>query len=392
MKFGAAVSLAEEGRTAARELLAAAQVETPVDLAALFFTGDLRPVAQELAASVRTALQPRVLIGCSCEGVIGADREVERAPAASLLAGRMPGVQLQPFHVELEEWRGLLESDERLQQRIGTGAEHRAQIVLGDPFTTPADALLQALDRIFPGCPTMGGMASAAWQRDQNVLLLDDALFTSGAVGVGFGGAVRVDAVVSQGCRPVGSPMVITRAHDNVIEELGRRNALEAAQEMLRSLPPADLALLQESGYFLGIVINEYQETFGRGDFLIRNLLSVDRETGCLIVGDLVRPGQTIQFHARDAAAADEDLRLLLHPHRHAATPPAGGLLFSCNGRGLRMFEQPNHDVAAVLDAVPATPLAGFFAAGELGPVGNRSFSHGHTASIALFRPAPPGG
>jgi small ligand-binding sensory domain FIST len=390
MKFSAAISLAESGEGAADELLVgiAGWAEGPADLVALFFTAQLQPEVAQLAAVVRERLRPRVLIGCSCESIIGVDREVEGRAGASLLVGSLPGVTLQPFHIAAAEWRALLADDERLQQRVGTGEEHRAQIVIGDPFTTPTDALLQSLDRLFPALPTLGGMASAAMQPGRNALLLNDETFTEGAVGVGIGGALRVDAIVSQGCRPVGSPMVITRAHENVIEELGRRSALEAAEEMLRQLPPDDLALLRENGYFVGLVINEYQGAFARGDFLIRNLLGADRETGALAVGGHVRPGQTIQFHARDAAAADEDLRLLLLPQHQAPSPPAGGLIFTCNGRGRRMFEQPNHDVAAILDALPATPLAGFFAAGELGPVGDRSFSHGHTASIALFRPA----
>lgn len=390
MRFGAAVSLAENGEVVAAELVTGAMgaVTAPVDLAALFFTADLLPDAASLAALVRERLHPRVLIGCSCESVIGGDREVEGRAGASLLVGSLPGVTLRPFHIAAAEWQALLSDDERFQQRIGAGEQHRAQIVIGDPFTTPVDALLQACDRLFPALPTLGGMASAVMQPGGNMLLLDDGIFHEGVVGLGIGGAVRVDAIVSQGCRPVGNPMVITRAHENVIEELGRRPALEVAEEMLRQLPPAELALLQENGYFVGVVINEYQQQFVRGDFLIRNLLGADRETGALVIGDHVRSGQTIQFHARDAATADEDLRLLLQPQREQAPPPAGGLIFTCNGRGRRMFPQPNHDVAAILDAAPATPLAGFFAAGELGPVGDRSFSHGHTASIALFRPA----
>jgi small ligand-binding sensory domain FIST len=394
MRFAAGISVAGEVEATARELVAevSGKVAPPADLAVLFFTSHLRPEAARLAEAVRAAVQPRVLIGCSCEGVIGVDREVETIAGASLLVGSVPGVTLQPFQIAGEEWRSLLEDDERLQQRVGTGAEHRAQIVLADPFTTPVDLLLQALDRTFPGQPTLGGMASAARRMGQNALLLNNEILNDGVVGVGIGGALQVDTVVSQGCRPIGSPMVITRAHENVIEELGRRSAWEAAEAMLHALPPGDVALVQENGLWIGVVIDEYRERFGRGDFLVRNLLGADRETGSLIVGDVVRAGQTIQFHVRDAASADEDLHLLMKAQREESTPPAGALLFSCNGRGVRLFEQPHHDVTAILHAVPNTPIAGFFAAGELGPIGGRCFLHGHTASVALFRPLPSTG
>lgn len=392
MKFAAAVSTGDPA-TAGRELAEAARtaLEGSADLALLFLTPHFAGVAQQIAATVCEALRPRVLVGCTCEGVIGVDREVEQQPGAALLAGQLPGAALQPFHLAYAEWETLLENDERLQQRVGTGEEHRAQIVLGDPFTTPIDLLLQALDRTFPGRPTIGGMASGGMRPGANHMLLGDTVFSEGAVGVGLGGDLRIDAVVSQGCRPIGRPMVVTRAQDNVILELGRRPALLALEEMLSELSPREQELLQ-NGLFVGVVIDEYKERFERGDYLVRGILGASREHGALVVGDLVRPGQTIQFQARDAATADEDLRLLLQPQREVEPPPAGGLIFSCNGRGRRLFPEPNHDIRAVLNAMPNTPLAGFFAAGELGPIGGRCFIHGHTASIALFRPIGAGG
>lgn len=387
MRFAAAVST-QEGVAGGRELIerVGPELDGRADLAILFLTGHLHDAAGALAEVIREALQPAALIGCTCEGVIGADQEVERVPGISLLAGQLPGVTLRPFHIGMEECSALLADDERLQQRIGTGEAHRAQIVLGDPFTTPTDELLQGLDRVFPGQPTLGGMASGAGRAGGNVLLLNNQLYAEGAVGVGLGGDVRVDAVVSQGCRPAGRPLVITRTEENFILELGRRPALQAAEEMLSELPESERALLQ-NGLFVGVVIDEYKETFARGDFLVRSLMGADPESGALAVGDVVRPGQSIQFHVRDAATADEDLRLLLQPQRDAGPPPAGGLIFSCNGRGRRMFDQPHHDVRTALDILPRTPLAGFFAAGELGPIGGKCFMHGYTASIALFRP-----
>jgi small ligand-binding sensory domain FIST len=196
---------------------------------------------------------------------------------------------------------------------------------------------------------------------------------------------VAIETVVSQGCRPVGRPVVVTRAEGQFIVELGKRPALEVAEEMLQALAPEEKALLQ-GGLFVGVVINEYQTGFDRGDFLVRGLMGVDRARGALAVGDMVRAGQTVQFHVRDADTAHEDLIELLKP-QGAASPPAGGLVFSCNGRGTRMFAEPHHDARTAAEALPGVPVAGFFAMGELGPVGGRSFIHGHTASLALFRP-----
>jgi len=195
-----------------------------------------------------------------------------------------------------------------------------------------------------------------------------------------------MDTCVSQGCRPVGRPMVIPRSKENVIEQLGGKAAMEALRDTVNELPEAERQKLA-NGLFLGRAVSEYREKFGRGDFLVRNVMGVDQEQGSIAVNDYVRTGQTVQFHVRDAATAGEDLSMLLCAERDKSVRAAGGLLFSCNGRGSRMFKQPCHDIGAARKAMPTTPVAGFFAAGEFGPVGGKNFIHGHTASFALFRP-----
>jgi small ligand-binding sensory domain FIST len=228
-------------------------------------------------------------------------------------------------------------------------------------------------------------MASASHAPGGNRLFLDGVEIEDGAVGVGLGGSLRVDTVVSQGCRPIGQPMVVTRVEDGAIAELGRQQAYQVAHEMLTALPEEEKELIQ-NGLFLGVVINEYQTNFTRGDFLVRGVLGVKPETGAIAVGASVRAGQTVQFHVRDAATAHEDLGDLLRSQGELGGA-AGALLFSCNGRGRRMFDQPHHDVTALRQALSGAPVAGFFAMGELGPIGGKSFIHGHTASIAVFRP-----
>jgi small ligand-binding sensory domain FIST len=226
-------------------------------------------------------------------------------------------------------------------------------------------------------------MASAGRSVGENIVLRNDRAYRSGMVGVSFSGPVSVQTVVSQGCRPIGRPMVITKSHDNVIEQLGGKPALDVLRQMVGELDDEDKRHLS-NGLFLGRAISEYREAWGRGDFLVRNVIGVDEKSGAVGIADYVRPGQTVQFHARDAQTAGEDLTLMLETQK-SGPAPAGGLLFSCNGRGSRLFDQPSHDLSAANSHMPATPIAGFFAAGELGPVGGKNFVHGHTASFALF-------
>ena len=389
MRFAAGVSAKERAGEAAREALAQTCARLgagPVDLAVVFLTNHHAADAEEIASCVRAALSPRVLLGCTAEGVVGGGDEIERAPGLSLLGARLPGATLSPFAVGEDEWPALLDDGQGVLDRSLPG-DLKAVLVLGDPFTTPTREMLRVFDRCYPGVPVAGGMASGGTGIGENVLFLNDRVFTGGLVGVGIGGAVRVETVVSHGCKPVGAPLRVTAADENRIETLRFKPALEMAQQVLSELPAEEQALLA-NGLYVGIVIDEYKPEFGRGDFFVRNLIGADADTGVLALADTVRAGQTIQFHLRDAATADEDLRELLRPHAAGgASPPAGALLFTCNGRGTRLFDDPCHDISAVLDVVPDLPVAGFFAAGEIGPVGGKSLLHGHTASIAFFYP-----
>jgi small ligand-binding sensory domain FIST len=302
----------------------------------------------------------------------------------------MPNVRIHPFHIATDDWRGLLADPQALVERLGYGETTRAIIGFGDPWTTPLDQFMQALDQHAPRAPLVGGMASSARNAGGNTLIRNDETYDEGFVGLTLSGPIDVQTVVSQGCRPIGQTFVVTKSRQNVIEQLGGKPALGALREMVMNLPEHDQALLQK-GLFVGRAISEYREIFGRGDFLVRNIIGIDEPSGAIAAADVVRVGQTVQFHVRDAQTADEDLTLMLESDRAREPAPSGGLLFSCNGRGTRLFDEANHDIRASHRALPNTPIAGFFAAGEIGPVGNRNFIHGHTASFALFRPGADG-
>jgi small ligand-binding sensory domain FIST len=392
MSFASLVTEHESTADAVNEIVGQArQSGVEADVAFLFFTAHHRDDAEQFVERIWLELDPQVMLGCSAEGVIGGDLEVERAPGMSLLLGQMPRVRLHPFHIGADDWRPMIVDPEKLTERVAHGSETRALIGFGDPFTTPTSDFLNLLDAHLPGVPLIGGMASSGRRPGENVIVRNDQVLTDGFVGVSLAGPVEIETVVSQGCRPIGEPMVITRARENVIEQLGGRPALHALRDTIESLDEADKSLLGH-GLMIGRAISEYRDSFGRGDFLVRNLMGVDQGSGAIAVADYVRTGQTIQFHVRDAATASEDLSMMLAPlQREHARPAAGALLFSCNGRGSRMFDQACHDITAARAAMPNTPVAGFFAAGELGPVGGKNFIHGHTASLALIRPAGAG-
>ena len=232
-----------------------------------------------------------------------------------------------------------------------------AVIMLADPYSFPVEPLLAQLGVDFPGLPVIGGLASARGP-DGCVLLHDDAVAHTGAVGAVLRG-VDVRACVSQGARPIGPEMVITAADGNVVHELASRPALVRLREAIGELDTEE-RLLAANGLLLGIVIDENRPEYERGDFLVRGLVDVDEETGSVTVGDLVRVGQTARLQVRDGVSADEDLRdVLAGQLRELAAPPAGALVFTCNGRGVGMFGAPDHDAAALEDAFGRVPGGG---------------------------------
>jgi small ligand-binding sensory domain FIST len=381
-----AVSGHLDTRTAAMEL--AEQLDDGIggrcDLVVFFASYHHRAAFAEAAESIRETLHPRVMLGVTAESVLGGDQELEGLVGMSALALRMPGATLHPWSSSPDD-PILLSQPETIPDRIGITSDFRAAIVLADPYTTPMSRLLPALTDAggAPRC-IVGGIASGASQPGHNALLLDEQVSAAGAVGVSIGGNVSIDTVLSQGCRPIGRPLVITKVNSNVILELGGHPAIAALQEVGGELSEGERELLGK-GLLIGTVINEHKHHWGRGDFLIRNVLGLNQKLGGIVAGEMPRVGQTIQFHVRDAMTASEDLQLLLDA-QELHEPPFGALLFTCNGRGQRLFEEPNHDTAMIRDRLHSLPIAGLFAAGEIGPIGERSFLHGHTASLVLFR------
>ncbi|HMN96531.1 MAG TPA: FIST N-terminal domain-containing protein [Phycisphaerales bacterium] len=389
-KAAAALSAHHDTRTAAREVLA--QIEEwlvdACDAVLLFASFHHRAGLVDASMILRDALQPQAMVAATAESVLANAIELEGRCGMAAIALRIPGIWARAFRLPGNDPRLVVGPDvpARLRDMLGVEPSHRGSILIADPFSTPTVPILKALDAQddLPPVTVVGGMASGASQPGHNVLICDESVGSAGAVGISFGGSVRLDALVSQGCRPIGQPMVVTKAQNNVIMELGGRPAMQAAQEMGEALPPEDRELLGK-GVLLGLVIDEYKRRFGRGDFLVRGLLGGDQKTGAIAAGDVVRTGQTIQFHVRDDRTADEDLRLLLDGQQLDA-PPVASLVFTCNGRGSKLFSQPGHDAALVHQRLGQSPLAGFFAAGEIGPVGGRPFLHGHTAVVGVLR------
>ncbi len=365
---------------------ALAEVGGKVTCAFLFATADYKPYMADFLELIQLHAHAPVLVGSSGVGLIGPGQEEERTQGFSLLLLHLPetSVRTVPLPVLREESEVTAE---RMRELAGPGAEKcTAWIVFANPLTLAVEPWLDAWNEAFPGVPALGGLASGG-RREDSMFVFHEREVVEGGVALGFAGGVKVRTLVSQGCRPVGEPFTITGAEGQLVTTLGSRPAFQVLDDTFGSLPARDKAVAKDN-LFIGLAMSEYLEEFKTGDFLVRNLIGGDPQSGVLAVGTSPgspRVGQTLQFQLRDRSSADAELRQLLEQVRNENITPIASLLFCCSGRGRHLFGTPNHDADAVRDLLGLKPSAGFFCNGEIGPVGGRNFVHGYTASIALF-------
>ena len=383
----AALAVDADWRAAAGQALEGFAGRT-VDVAVLFASAGYGDTATygELVRHVWRELGAPLLIGASGVGVIGYGREIERQPAVSLLGLSLPGAVLSTARIspamasaggDGELWRdrlGALESDVR------------GWLTFANPFRFDSASLVEGMAEAYPGTAVIGGLASPDPMHRSSVVFLNGEAFTDGAVALAVGGPYDLVPMVSQGCDPIGESWTITGVHENWIETISNRPAMEVLIETLNAIPEDERVRVQRN-LAVGLAANEYLHTFHRGDFIIRGLVGIDQTTGSVAIGAMPRVGQTIQFQVRDAAAADLDLALMLSHVRTRldGQQPLAGVLCTCNGRGADLFGSPHHDAGAIQRAFEELPLVGLSCAGEIGPVGGLPLLHGFTASLGLL-------
>ena len=390
MKWCSALSCAPETSPAVAEVVARVRDELG-GAAPQLVLAFLSPHHAFAAAhdALTSAFPGAAILGSSARSVIGAGRELEEASGLAVAAARLPDVGIHPFHLRNEELPAPDEAPAWWRERLGLA--HGVQpsfVLLADPFSCDAETLVAGLDASFPGAPKIGGLASAASEPGGNALLGAGRVADEGVVGVALHGELEVDTIVAQGCRPIGHPLFVTRARDQLLFEIDGRKPADVLQVIFDAADERDRELFRTS-LFLGIEMKEALSEYHQGDFLVRNLVGLDARTGALVVGARLHDGQVVQFHLRDAETSARDLEERLARYRSVQPAPpsdAGALLFSCLGRGQVLYGQPDHDSAAFARHLGRIPLAGFFCNGEIGPVEGRTFLHGYTSAFGIFR------
>lgn len=358
------------------------------DLLFVFVSSEHAARFEAVAELIRREFDGTFLFGCCASAVIGGGKEIEDRPAISLTGALLPGIKLRGTHLDAAQVPPVY-AEPRIWEDVlhMTANQQPSFLILADPFSFETEALVKGLDRAFPASTKIGGLASGARQVGATALYLGDRVYRSGAVTLALTGDIQIDAIVAQGCRPVGEPMFITASHENLIREIDGNAARDVMSDLFEKLSPADRDVFSQS-LFLGLAMRPDANEYVPGDFLIRNILGMDPQSGALWVNAQVPTRSVVQFHFRDAAASALDLERALLEYRKSPkyVPSSGALLFSCAGRGADLYGQPDHDSNAFRRLIADVPLGGFFGNGEIGPVQDHTFLHGYTSAFAVFR------
>ncbi len=363
--------------------------EEAAHLAVVFASSHYQEEYDQVPSMLREKLNEPLILGCSGGGIIGNGTEVEQQPGLSITVASLPDVSIKTFHLEGDNLPDLDAGPDLWEEAVQVSKEDDPHFVLlADPFSFPVQNLILGLDFAFGNSSKIGGLASGAQQQGQNALFLNDQVYRSGAVGLAMFGNIVVDTVVAQGCRPIGKSMRITKSNRNLLGELDGRSSVEVLRELFQGLNQRDQGLMSHS-LFLGVVMDELIEEPKQGDFLIRNVMGMDDQAGTLSIGEMLKEGQLVQFHLRDADTSAADLAAVLDRYagENRENQVHGALLFSCLGRGENLYGKANHDSELFRDKLGTVPLGGFFCNGEIGPVSGTTFLHGYTSSFGIFRP-----
>ncbi len=357
-----------------------------VSLGLVFLTPKFFEQARQVLEIFRVHARIPLLIGCSGSNLIAGSSELEGAGGIVLALYYLPGAKLKGFRFTQEQVEAAEGADFWPVESGVDSDKANGWLAFIDPFHLDAESWLRSWGRSYEGQPVYGGLASGVFPEPYTQVYLDGEVFDDGGVALAVGGEVGLLGVISQGCTPIGESWTLTRVQQNLIQHIGNRPAYTVLAETVQKLSPEDQRKAQ-GNLFIGLVVNEYLEDYHRGDFLVRNLLGADPNSGVVAVAALPRMGQTVQFQRRDPAAATEDMNELLDRARQnlGTRTIYGGCLCACNGRGKSFFTQPDHDASMIQQQLGPFGLAGFFCNGEIGPVGDKNFLHSYTASLALF-------
>lgn len=357
----------------------------------IFASNECLPRVEEVIEIIRIYGQVPMLIGCTSNGVIADNREFENEPGISVSLFHFPETTARAIHAPENVLSSLLGDGPTLKQHLRDHHQANSWILFGSSESIAGDQWLQDWDAATGSAVTVGGFAGVDPTTLQSALFLNGEILHQGAVALSLEGEVRIEPLISQGCRPVGSPWTVTRSEQNIIQQIGNRPILEVLRDTLEGMSRTDQKQAR-GNIFIGVVRDEYKAEFATGDFLVRNLAAIDPQSGAVAIATPLRVGQNLQFQIRDAQTASIGFEELLRTKADdlRGHEVLGACLCDCIGRGSSLYGVPDHDASLIQSIFPGLPVGGLFCNGEFATQQNRTLLHGYAASLGLFVRSSP--
>lgn len=358
------------------------------DLAIVFISSHHSSDYEEVTNKIKNAIKCDKVIGCSASGVIGEGQEFEYLPGISIIVASLPNVQITPFHFYQDELPSPDEGPKSWEKIVCKVGEDPETIMLfPDPFSIRTEYILDGLDFAFPRSKTIGALASGGNKPGQNALFVNEKTYYKGSCGLLISGNFELDVLVAQSCRPIGEPMIVTQSSNNVIHELDGELPIVAIKKLYDEASDEDKEYMNNA-LQIGMLMDRLSNNRDKIQYMIRNISSIDKDTGSITIGESITDGQIIQFHLRDSGVAQEELKKMLSEyHQEKNKTIKSTLMFSSVGRGKYLLGKSHHDINLYKNVIDNnSPVTGFFSNGEISPIGDRTFLHGYTSSFAIFK------
>src|ERR687892_662776 len=378
------------GREAAGQALQKAGVGKP-DL--VFVFGSIGYDQNSLVRAVREATGGAPLTGCSVEGTIDGDDADESN--FSVLVTAISSEELQWTNGIAS---GLLEDDSHaVGQRVAQDLlPHLTSDTIG-LFVFP-DARLDFgvardnLDHFFAGLegnlsddrflPLWGGGANNnyGYMEEPTYQYCDDEVISGGVSYALLSGKARAGWAISYACIPIGGERKVTRSEGSVIYEIDGKPATEVLKEYL-----PEGALTDDRDwmrYAISLSLSFKAPSYMKDeDYVVRGVPAVSMADGSITVQTEVQEGTSLWFSSRDkeklATGLDRMARQI--KEQLGGENPKLIFQFECATRGKMMFREQEklqflRQFRRSVD--PDVPWAGYYCAGEIGPVEEHNLRH----------------
>ncbi|MFQ5913867.1 MAG: FIST N-terminal domain-containing protein [Nitrospinota bacterium] len=354
-----------------------------VDWAVVFATVHHFAAYRKMMEAVAESTGAAKLVGCSGSGVLTEEGEIEGAPGIAVLAVVSPSLQAYPFlerPIESRPDDAALAIAEEVRPHVSARS---ALVLFPDTYHLNPQPFLSSLEEELGPVQLIGGGASEDGSQGRTYQFYGSRIESNAVVGMLLTGTASVDVRMTQACRPLGPTLVVTGAERNVIYELGGRPAFEvfqdaAGEELMRDLRKAVTTV------FVGLPMDLDQEEIDRGQYLIRNVVGVDPESGAIAIADEVRTGQILTFALREPVGAREDLMRMASGLRKDRPPVAFGMYFNCMARGRGLYGEAGVDSRTLRESLEGAPVAGFFTGSEIASIGGKTRLHQYSGVLLL--------